>query len=130
MFNYNELCPLSIGLAIASVTGMSLSEFAEVALWSKLGAEADATWSTDSKGKEFCCVGLGARLRDWARVAQLVAQKGEMNGHRIVSRAWMDEVTHWSDRDQACLWSKDRYANSTLGPDPPGAFKRVPRFPI
>jgi hypothetical protein len=115
VFNYNELCPLSIGLAIRHVTGMSLSEFAEEVLWKKIGAEADATWSTDSKGKEFCCVGFGARLRDWARVAQLVAQRGQMNGQRIVSEAWFDEITSWSAEDAAgCLWAKGKHANSSL----------------
>lgn len=73
-FNYNELYTLSIGLVIRQVASMSLSELAEEALWQKL--EADATWSTDSwstdsTGKEFCCVGFGARLRDWARLGQL-----------------------------------------------------------
>ena len=74
-------------------------------------------------------------------MAQLVAQKGNMNGakfalhlesratpawnwprltcklttgHQIVSEAWMDEVTHWSDQDQACLWVKGKHANSSL----------------
>ena len=59
VFNYNELCPLSVGLAIRHAAGMSLSELAEEALWQPMGAEADATWSTDSMGKEFCCVGFG-----------------------------------------------------------------------
>jgi hypothetical protein len=114
VFNYNELCPLTVGLAIQRTTGMSLSEFAEEALWQKIGAEADAVWSTDSKGKEFCCVGFGARLRDWARVAQLVAQRGYMNGQRVVSEAWIDEITSWSPADMSGLWAKGKFSNSTL----------------
>ena len=47
--DYNELCPLAVGMAIREVTGMSLSEFAEDALWTPLGAEADATWTTVSR---------------------------------------------------------------------------------
>jgi hypothetical protein len=49
-FNYNELCPLAVGMVIRKVTGKSLSAFAEEALWRPLGAEASATWTTDSKG--------------------------------------------------------------------------------
>ena len=114
-FNYNELCPLSLALAIRHVTGVSLSEFAEEALWQKMGAEGDATWSTDSTGLEFCCVGFGARLRDWARLAQLVAQKGFMNGQQIVSEAWIAEITSWSPADaQSGLWCKGKHVNSTL----------------
>jgi CubicO group peptidase (beta-lactamase class C family) len=83
-WNYNELCPMAIGAVIRAVTGGTLSAFCEAALWQPLGAEADATWSTDSIGHEFNCVGFGARLRDWARLGQLVAQRGEMGGRRIV----------------------------------------------
>ena len=113
-FNYNELCPLTVGLVIQHASGMSLSEFAQEVLWQKIGAEADAVWSTDSKGREFCCVGFGARLRDWARVAQLVAQRGCMNGQRVVSEAWIDEITSWSPEDTAGLWARGKHANSTL----------------
>lgn len=47
--------------------GMTLSAFAEEALWQPMGAEADATWCTDSHGNEFNCVNFQCRLRDWAR---------------------------------------------------------------
>eukprot|EP01045_Picozoa_sp_COSAG04_P004539 COSAG04_NODE_198_length_20599_cov_6.484137_14_plen_115_part_00 len=85
-------------------------------------------------------MGFGARLRDWARVGQLIAQRGEMNGHRIVSEAWIDEcvspelslllctvqlncggcarvarITSWEgDSDQNVLWAKGKHANSTV----------------
>ena len=42
-YNYNELCPLTLGIVIRKVTGMSMSEFAQHALWQPLGAEASAT---------------------------------------------------------------------------------------
>lgn len=42
-FNYNELCPLAVGMVIRAVTGQSLAAFAEAALWQPIGAEADAT---------------------------------------------------------------------------------------
>lgn len=47
--------------------GMTLSAFAEEVLWQPMGAEADATWCTDSHGAEFNCVNFQCRLRDWAR---------------------------------------------------------------
>lgn len=94
-FNYNELCPLAIGMVIRSASGKSLSEFSEEALWRPMGAEGNATWLTDSHRNEFNCIGFAARLRDWARLGQLVAQRGEMNGRQIVSRAWMDSYSRW-----------------------------------
>eukprot|EP01051_Picozoa_sp_SAG22_P019971 SAG22_NODE_3865_length_1493_cov_1.964849_2_plen_309_part_00 len=71
-FNYNELAPLAIGMVIRAVTGQSLSEFCEAALWQPLGAEADASWLTDSEGNEFNCIGFGCCLRDWGRLGRWV----------------------------------------------------------
>jgi hypothetical protein len=103
-FNYNELCPLTIGLVIREVTGMSLSAFAEKVLWKPMGAEADATWTTDSKGQEFNCIGFAARLRDWARLGRLVAQRGASeDGKQVVSENWINECTHWGDQDRQCM---------------------------
>lgn len=98
-FNYNELCPLTIGIVIRAVAGQSLSEFAQDALWKPMGAEGNATWSTDRTGAEFNCIGFAARLRDWARLGQLVAQHGQINGRQVVSRAWMDSYSRWDPSD-------------------------------
>ena len=99
-FNYNELCPLTLGMVMRRVTGGSLSAFAEQALWAPLGAEASATWFTDARGAEFNSIGFAARLRDWARLGQLVAQRGRgPDGRVIVSEAWMNECTSWSEAD-------------------------------
>lgn len=99
-YNYNELCPLAIGMVIRQVTGQPLAKFCEDALWKPLGAEGDATWLCDGQGREFNCIGFGARLRDWARLAQMVAQRGEMQGRQVVSQRWIDECASWSAADQ------------------------------
>lgn len=113
-FNYNELCPLTIGMVIRRVTGQSLSEFAQTALWQPMGAEAAATWLTDSRLNEFNCIGVGARLRDWARLGQLVAQRGNMNGTQVVSTAWIDECTRWSDSDKQVSYGSARQRPALL----------------
>ena len=99
-YNYNELCPLTLGMVIRKVTGMSMSAFAETALWQPMGAEADATWLTDSERNEFNCIGLAARLRDWARIGLLVADRGLVGGRQIVSEAWIRECTQWTEKDK------------------------------
>ena len=109
-FNYNELCPLTVGMVMRQVTGQSLSQFAQEALWRPLGAEADATWTTDSERNEFNCVGFAARLRDWARLGMLVAQRGRANGAQIVSESWIEECTRWTDADRQV-----RYGAATRG---------------
>lgn len=104
LYNYNELCPLTLGMVIRQVTGQSLSVFAEEVLWQPMGAEADATWTTDSERNEFNCIGFAARLRDWARLGRLIAQRGSAGSKQVVSEAWIDECTHWSERDQQCRY--------------------------
>lgn len=99
-FNYNELCPLTAGMVIRQVTGKTLSEFMQETIWQPLGAEADATWSTDTERNEFNCIGFAARLRDWARLGMLVAQRGRANGVQVVSERWIEEVTHWTDAER------------------------------
>lgn len=99
-YNYNELCPLTLGMVIRKVTGQSLSAFAQEALWQPLGAEGDATWTTDTKGQEFNCIGFAARLRDWARLGALVANRGQAGTHQIVSEAWISEITRWGELDK------------------------------
>ncbi|MFN7121674.1 MAG: serine hydrolase domain-containing protein [Hydrogenophaga sp.] len=99
-FNYNELCPLTLGMVMRRVTGGSLSAFAEQVLWQPLGAEAPATWFTDARGAEFNSIGFAARLRDWARLGRLVAQRGRgPDGRAIVSEPWINECTSWSEAD-------------------------------
>lgn len=100
-YNYNELCPLAIGMVIRAATGTSLSEFASENLWKPLGAEADAYWLTDSEKCEFNCIGFSARLRDWARLGMMIVNRGKYNGQRIVSEKWIDEITSWSQLDMA-----------------------------
>lgn len=103
-YNYNELCPLTLGMVIRHVSGRNMSAFAEEVLWQPMGAEADATWTTDSEGNEFNCIGVAARLRDWARLGRLVAQRGNSAGQQVVSEAWIHECTHWGDRDRQCRY--------------------------
>lgn len=110
-FNYNELCALALGMVIRRVTGTSLSDFAGQALWRPMGAEGDATWLTDARGAEFNSIGFAARLRDWARLARVVAQRGRgSDGRVIVSEAWIDEISRWGEADAAVRYGWPRPA--------------------
>lgn len=98
-YNYNELCPLTLGMVIRRVTGRSMSEFAQEALWQPLGAQDMATWTTDSRRNEFNCVGFAATLRDWARLGTLVANRGLAGNAQVVSEKWVREFTSWGPLD-------------------------------
>lgn len=110
-FNYNELCPLTLGMVMRRATGGSMAAFAEQALWRPMGAEGDATWLTDAQGAEFNCIGFAARLRDWARLGRLVAQRGRgPDGQAIVSEAWIAEIGRWGEADAAVRYGWPRPA--------------------
>jgi hypothetical protein len=65
-----------------------------------MGAEADATWCVDSHGNEFNCVNFACRLRDWARLGHVIANRGVgLSGKRVVSEAWIDEISSWGPLD-------------------------------
>ena len=58
----------------------------EEKLWSRMGAEYDAIWLTDSIGTEMAFGGLNAALRDYARFGLLYLNQGvNFNGERLVS---------------------------------------------
>lgn len=99
-FNYNELCALTVGMVLRRVTGGSLADFAEQALWQPMGAEGDASWQCDSQGREFNCVGLAARLADWLRLGQLFVRGGQLNRRQILSARWMQEMCSWRQDEQ------------------------------
>ena len=125
-FNYNELCPLTLGMVLRTVSGGSLAQFAQAQLWQPMGAESDASWLTDVLGREYNCVGFAARLRDWARLGQLVAQQGKIQGRQIVSKAWLTDCASHGPQDaqvrHGTMRAEMGYKNFFWHPRPGGAW--------
>ena len=92
---YNNYNPLLLGLVLERATGVSVSDFMATRLWQPLGAEADATWSLDSKpsGFEKMESGVNARAVDYTRFGLLFLHQGDWNGRRIVSKKWVRAAT-------------------------------------
>jgi CubicO group peptidase (beta-lactamase class C family) len=70
----------------------SVSEFAQVNLWNKIGSEYPAFWSLDAdNGKEltYCC--FDATARDFAKLGQLVLHHGKSAwGESIIDSTFLD----------------------------------------
>jgi hypothetical protein len=107
-FNYTDINPVLIAWVLESVFKMSLPAVAERYLWQPMGAAADATWLTDSKGFTFSGAGVSATLRDWALVGLLVANEGNFHGRQIVSKSWIDECSRHGPQDQAAKFNVAR----------------------
>jgi CubicO group peptidase (beta-lactamase class C family) len=99
-WHYNNYNPLLLGLVLERASGMSVSRYMSTRLWQRLGAEADATWSLDSKrsGFEKLESGVNAAPIDYARFGLLFLHGGEWNGARIVSEEWVRAATRTDTR--------------------------------
>jgi CubicO group peptidase (beta-lactamase class C family) len=94
-FNYSHVDPHLIGMALRAASKMTITEYTQTALWHPMGAQADAVWLTDAKGVEEVSASFSATLRDWGRLALLVAQGGALAGKQIIKASWFQECrTH------------------------------------
>src|SRR6056297_271577 len=87
---------VALGLVLEAATGMAPADYLASRLWDPMGAEADATWSTDRTGREFALCCLNATLRDWARFGRLYLDGGARDGRQIGQpldlRLWLPVV--------------------------------------
>ena len=107
-FSYTDINPVLIAWVLETVYQMPVPKIAEKYLWQPMGAAANATWLTDSKGFTFSGAGFSATLQDWARFGLLVANEGTLNGTQIVSKAWIDETSTHGPNDQASRFNVAR----------------------
>ena len=93
-FDYQSENPSLLALIIERATGSKVSNYLQKKIWSQIGTEAPALWSTDridsaAIEKAFCC--LNARTLDFAKFARLLLNKGNWNGKQIIPRHWIEE---------------------------------------
>lgn len=92
--DYRSVDTQLLGMALARVTGTSLSELLARDIWAPIGAVDDALWNLDREGgqeKAFCC--LNATARDFAKIGQLVADGGRVGEQQIVPPAWIERIS-------------------------------------
>ena len=93
-FDYQSENPSLLALIIERTTGNTVSNYLQKKIWSQIGTEAPALWSTDRKDsaaieKAFCC--LNARTLDFAKFARLLLNNGNWNGKQIIPQCWIEE---------------------------------------
>ena len=90
---YASIEPDVLGVVLHHAVGKSLSDYFQEKVWEPIGAEADARWLLDAEGFELAHAFFNAVLRDYARLARLLAHDGAWNGRQIIPREWMIEAT-------------------------------------
>jgi CubicO group peptidase (beta-lactamase class C family) len=101
-FEYSSNETQILGWILENVYKKPLSDIASEKIWSKIGAEHDALWSTDVENgtvKAFCC--FNSNARDFARLGKLVLQNGRWDSTQIIPAAYVKEAT------TAASWLKD-----------------------
>ena len=92
----SQYCSMGVILMteiISQASGMNIQEFADKYLFTPLGIN-NVKWG-HTKNKEVITSGkrLYMTSRDLAKIGQLILNKGEWNGVRIVSEKWIEEST-------------------------------------
>jgi CubicO group peptidase (beta-lactamase class C family) len=80
-------------MVLRAATGKSLSDYLQEKIWQPIGAEADARWMLDAEGFELAHFGFNAVLRDYARLARLLAHDGAWGGRQIIPAQWIVDAT-------------------------------------
>jgi CubicO group peptidase (beta-lactamase class C family) len=93
-FNYASVETTVLAEVLRGATGKSVCQYMQEKIWEPIGAEHDAWWVTDSEGNELGYAYFNATQLDYAKVAVMLANMGEINGKRIVSSEYVDQATN------------------------------------
>ncbi|WP_426960102.1 serine hydrolase domain-containing protein [Muricoccus radiodurans] len=106
-FNYSTLDTELAGVILARATGRTVADYMGEMLWQPAGMEAPGYWlmqGPTGRQHEWYGAGFGARLRDYARLGQIMLDGGVANGRRIVPQAWVDASTRSEDGRYFYFW--------------------------
>lgn len=91
---------------LARASGRSPAQLLEERLWSQLGAEAEASLALDEAGTPLAGAGLNARLRDLARLGEMMRLGGMLGGRRVLPQAVVTRIVEGGDR---AAFPQERY---------------------
>ena len=90
---YSSVETFVLALVLRRAIGRPIADYCAEKLWQPLGAEADASWLTDRSGLEIGYMGFNAVLRDYARLAMLLASGGQHRGRQLLPQRWLAEMS-------------------------------------
>ena len=92
-FSYCTGNAIALGRIVAKASGVSFERYAEQHLFAPLGI-AGARWERWDREREIDSGGhLRIAPRDLLRIGELVLNRGEVDGRRVVSASWIDAMT-------------------------------------
>ncbi|HMK91813.1 MAG TPA: serine hydrolase [Thermoleophilia bacterium] len=91
-FEYRSVLTDVLALVLERAGGARFAEVMSRRLWAPLGVENDAEITVDRMGAPIADGGISVTLRDLARVGQLYAQSGCVDGRQVVPAAWVQDT--------------------------------------
>ena len=90
-FRYCSADTQLLAIILKRATGKSLATYLSEEFWTPLGMEHDARWSlSGGLEKSFCCI--NSNIRDFAKLGQLLLQKGNWNGQQLLDSAFVEQM--------------------------------------
>ncbi|MDT8412424.1 MAG: serine hydrolase [Vicingaceae bacterium] len=87
---------LILSFILEKTTGKNISEYMSEKIWKPIGAKNAALWNLDSENgreKAYCC--FYSNARDFARIGQLIINKGKWNGQTIISEDYLKQAMNY-----------------------------------
>jgi CubicO group peptidase (beta-lactamase class C family) len=91
-FLYNTSGTYMLSAAVQKTTGQTVLEYLTPRLFEPLDIRKP-TWETSPQGISAGGFGLSVRTEDIAKFGQLLLQKGEWQGKRLLPAGWVEEAT-------------------------------------
>ncbi|MDR3339809.1 MAG: beta-lactamase family protein [Candidatus Symbiothrix sp.] len=95
-YQYASASTQLLAIVLKRATGKSLAQYLSEEFWQPMGMEHDALWSISGGiEKSFCCV--HSNVRDFAKLGQLMLQKGSWNGVQLLDTTFIDQMIRLDD---------------------------------
>jgi CubicO group peptidase (beta-lactamase class C family) len=119
VFEYRSCETDMLGWVCEAASGTPMPTLLSELVWSKLGAESDATIGIDQFGTGIFDGGINATLRDMARFGSLFLNDGiSLGGERVLSPEWIEQTLAGAPD------SRDAFADSPGDNMMPGGMYR------
>jgi CubicO group peptidase (beta-lactamase class C family) len=91
-FEYQSGATQLLGFAIRKAVNEPLSTYLSKKIWTPIGMEQNADWSTDENNMEktFCCIHSSSR--DFAKLGQLFLDDGKVDSLQIINQNFLKEM--------------------------------------
>ena len=115
-FDYRSILSDVLGWVVERAGGATFAELFSREIWSRIGAERDASIAVDGGGCAVTDGGISVTLRDLARFGLMHLGDGVIEGRRVVPASWIGRLLS-PDRELAAAFGGALEVPGVTGPD-------------